>query len=218
MSQPRTGRLAGLLVLPLLLLGPFSLVYVPELVHVPGDALATTEALAAHASTLRLGLLGEVGIAFTEVGMIVALHLLFRHVNEGVSLAAALARSVMVALMGVSVVAGFAALAVGADSPAVVEMLMVMRDGIGATWEAFFALHLVLLSVLVARSKRVPAILGGLVAVGGLGYALNAVARFAVPGLEPMAQSVVAVTAVFGELPLFLWLLIRGALPVPQER
>lgn len=216
MSEPRSGRLAGLLVVPLLVLGPFSLMHVPSLVHVPGDAAATAQALATHAETFRWGLLGELVIAFTEVGMIVALHQLFRHAGEGLSQAAALARSLMVALMGMSVVAGLAALAVGADAPPLAALLMALRDGIGATWEAFFALHLLLLAPLVTRSGRVPWVLGPLVAIGGLGYALNAVARFALPDLVPTAATVVAVTAMAGELPLFLWLLARGAAPTPH--
>lgn len=214
MSAPRTGRLAGLLVVPLLVLGPFSLMHVPSLVHVPGDPAATAQALALHADTFRWGLLGELGIAFTEVGMIVVLHQLFRHAGEGLSLAAALARALMVALMGMSIVAGLTALAAGPDAPDLVALLMALRDGIGATWEAFFALHLLLLAPLVARSGRVPWVLGPLVAVGGLGYAVNAVAHFALPELVPVAEVVVAVTAMAGELPLFLWLLVRGAAPV----
>jgi len=214
MSPSRNARLAGLLVLPLIALGPFSLEWVPSVVHVAGDPAATAAALVDNAQLFRLGLLGEVGIAFTEVAMIVVLHDLFRHVAEGISAAAALARALMVALMGVSVVAGVAALAMAPGEPALVAGLMEVREGIQTVWEAFFALHLALLAPLVARSGRVPWLFGPMIGVAALGYALNSLAGLAWPELAPVATAVVAVTAILGEVPLFLWLLVRGARPV----
>ena len=92
MSQTRLARLTGLLILPLLVLGPFSLMWVPEQVHVAGDAAATAAALHTHAELFRWGLLGELGIAFTEVGMVVALHTLFRRSGPALSQAAAVAK------------------------------------------------------------------------------------------------------------------------------
>lgn len=211
MSTQASARLAGLLIMPLLLLGPFSLVWVPSVVHIAGDPAATVAALVDHAAVFRLGLLGEIGIAFTEVGMIVALHLLFRHAGHAVSLAAALSRSLMVALMTVSIVAGITALALAPDDPALVLATMEVRAGVQNVWESFFALHLLLLAPLVYRSGRVPPLFGPLLLVAGLGYGLNSVGVLAWPTLAPAAETIVAATAMLGEVPLFLWLLVKGA-------
>jgi hypothetical protein len=210
MSNAPNARLVGLLVLPLLTIGPFALMWVPEQVHMMGDAAATAEALAAHADVFRLGLLGELVIAATEVAMVVALYRLFRSGGEGLAQAAALARGIMVGLMGGSIVAGAVALAVHPTTPELVLPLMEVRKAISATWEAFFALHLGLLAVVVYRSGLVPRIFAPMLVVAGAGYALDSVAVLAVPALIPAAAAVVAVTAMLGEVPLFIWLLVKG--------
>ena len=210
MSARPSPRLVGLLVLPLLLLGPFSLMHVPDQVHVPADAAATAAALTTHAGLFRLGLLGELGIALTEVGMLVALHRLFRSGGEGLSQAAAVARGLMVALMGGSMVAGLSALALLPTAPELVLPLMEVRAAVTAVWESFFALHLGLLAVVVHRSGLLPRVFGPMLLVAGAGYALNSLAALGLPELRPTAEVVVGLTAMLGELPLFGWLLLRG--------
>lgn len=210
MSTALHPRLVGLLILPLLALGPFALLWVPEQVHVVGDAAATAAALAARADLFRLGLLAELAIAGVEVAMLVALHRLFRSGGEGLSMAAAVARGLMVALMGGSVVAGRTALAVLPTAPDLVLPLMEARVAIAATWEAAFALHLGLLAVVVHRSGRVSRVFGPMLLVAAAGYAFESVALLAVPALVPVAAGVVGLTALLGELPVFLWLLVKG--------
>ena len=59
----RTARLAGLLYLLVVLIGPFVLIYAPRKLFVPGDATATASNILAHESLFRakivLGLVGE---------------------------------------------------------------------------------------------------------------------------------------------------------------
>lgn len=215
MSTSPSPRLVGLLVLPLVVVGPFALMWVPEQVHVAGDAAATAAALAAQTGLFRLGLLGELVIAATEVAMVVSLYRLFRSGGEGLSQAAAVARGLMVALMGGSIVAGLTALAVLPTAPELVLPLMEARAAISTTWEAFFALHLAFLAVVVHRSGRVPRAFGPMLMVAGAGYALNSLAELAVPSLVPVAAVVVGVTAMLGELPLFFWLLVKGTVAPP---
>ncbi len=210
MPNPRSVRLVGLLVLPLLFIGPFSLMWIPEHTLVSGDALATTQALQDHADLFRLGLLGEALIAFTEVGMVVALYQLFRQAGESLSIMAALARSIMVALMGTSIIAGITALSLGQATPDLVLALMEWRGAVQSVWETFFAMHLLLLAPLVYRSGLVPKLFGPLLFTAGLGYALNGLGGLALPAIAPITEQVVAVTAMLGEVPLFLWLLAKG--------
>jgi hypothetical protein len=49
-----------------------------------------------------------------------------------------------------------------------------------------------------------------LVIVGSLGYLIDAYANILVPNNAEIFGVVVGVTAIFGELPFFLWLLIKG--------
>lgn len=213
-SFQRNARIVGLLVLPLVLLGPFSLVYVPSLVTDGGNVGASASLLVEHAQIFRLGLLAELGIAFAEIGMIVALYRLFERGGRDLAMAAALARAMMVALMGVSMVAGLAALelaTLGLTAP--VGGLMALRDAVQPIWGSIFAFHLLLMAPVVVRSGLVPKVFGWGLLLGGLGYALDSVGVMLWPGLAPTTEVIVAVGAMVGELPLFIWLLIKGVAP-----
>jgi hypothetical protein len=52
----RKARIAGLLYLSLMILGPLSLIYIPNTLIVSGDAAATAHNIAAHETLFRLGI------------------------------------------------------------------------------------------------------------------------------------------------------------------
>lgn len=216
-ASPRTARTVGGLFVLLLALGPFCLLYVPSVTYVPGDAEATAALFGAHRAVFRFGLLAELAISLIEVGMMVALWRLFRGVRDGLLFASLIGRGMMVAVMGVSLVAGLAALMVAERGGAneVLMMLMESRDGVQQVWEGFFGLHLLLLVPVVLRSGLVPRPLGTLLTLAGLGYFINSVGPLLVPALAPITEQGAAFGAFLGEVPLFLWLLIRGVRP-PQ--
>lgn len=212
-----TARLVGVFFILLLGLGPFCLLYVPSVSYAPGDAARTAALLAQNATVFRFGLLAELGIALVEVGMIVALLRLFRTGRDGLLIASLIGRGMMVAVMGVSLVAGLVAL-MGVErgaAPGQLMLLMESRDAVQQVWEGFFGLHLLLLVPVVMRSGLVPRPLGALLTMAGLGYALNSVVPFIVPELAPVTEQGAAFGAFLGEVPLFLWLLIRGVRPTP---
>jgi hypothetical protein len=60
------------------------------------------------------------------------------------------------------------------------------------------------------RSLLVPPILGVLVVVAASGYLIDSFANLILPQLADLTSVLVVVTSVIGELPLFLWLLVRG--------
>jgi hypothetical protein len=74
----------------------------------------------------------------------------------------------------------------------------------------FFGLHLAVLGNLIFKSGYFPRILGILVLVGALGYLLDSYGNILYPNYGETFGWVVGVTAVCGELPFFLWLLIKG--------
>jgi hypothetical protein len=74
----------------------------------------------------------------------------------------------------------------------------------------FFSLHLGTLGYLVYRSGFIPRILGILMIVSALGYVADSFTGFLVPQYADTLAVVVIVTALIGELPLALWLLIKG--------
>ena len=77
-------------------------------------------------------------------------------------------------------------------------------------WQMFFGLHLFVLGYLIFKSGYFPRILGILMVVGALGYLLDAYGNILFHSYGETFGWVVGMTAVFGELPFFLWLLIKG--------
>jgi hypothetical protein len=77
-------------------------------------------------------------------------------------------------------------------------------------WQSVFVLHLVVLGYLVFKSGYFPRVLGVLLILGALGYLTDSFGNILFPNYEPIFGVVVAVTSIIGELPFFLWLLIKG--------
>ncbi len=67
-----------------------------------------------------------------------------------------------------------------------------------------------MLGYLIFKSGYFPRILGILMVLGSLGYLLDSYGNILFPDFEEIFGVIVGVTAVIGELPFFLWLLIKG--------
>jgi hypothetical protein len=86
-------------------------------------------------------------------------------------------------------------------------LLFLNAHGYGVfIWQLFFGFHLFVLGYLIFRSGYFPRILGILMVLGSLGYLLDSYGNI----LLPNYAEIFGVTAVIGELPFFLWLLIKG--------
>jgi len=209
------------LALVLVVCGPFSMMYVPTTVVVPGDAAATAEKLVAAESLFRFGILSDTVIILTEVVIIGLLYSLLKPVNATVSLMAAMARLAMTVVIGVNVMNNIVVLLLlsgagylGAFSPGQLHALALLflnvHEQVVHIWEAFFALHCLLLGFLIFRSRFVPRVLGPLMAMAAAGYLASAFGNLLYPESEAILAPIVAITAILGELPFFLWLLIKG--------
>lgn len=101
-------------------------------------------------------------------------------------------------------------------TPAQVEQLAyatLRLHGFGATIVTWFlGLWLVPFGMLVARSGFFPRILGYLVAFAGLAHAAYAIVVLVAPAAAPtFFKYVTQPSGGFGEMPMLLWLLIKGA-------
>ena len=228
-SEPRTAetsplvyaRVAGFLLLFIVVIAPFSQLYVPSTLIVPGDATATANNIAASGWVLRLGIVSDSLVFLIEIVLCVLLYVLFRPVSRTLSLVAAFARLSMTVVMAVNVLAYFIALLLlsGAGyltvfGPAQLDALALLslnahQYGV-YVWEAFFGLDLAVLGYLIFRSGYFPRILGVLMVVGALGYLTHSYGSWLYPSSAETLALVVGVTAIVGELPFFLWLAIKG--------
>jgi hypothetical protein len=215
------ARVAGLLLLIILVVGPFSLLYVPSTLFVPGDATATADNIRASESLFRLGIVSQSVVFLTEIVLTVLLYVLLRPVSRTLSLVAAFARLAMAVVQGINLLPYFIALLLlsGAGYLTVFEpdqldalvLLFLNANEYGVyVWQLFFGLHLLVLGYLIFNSGYFPRILGVLVIVGSLGYLIDSYGNILYPNYEEIFAVVVGVTSVIGELPFFLWLLIKG--------
>lgn len=203
-------RAAGLLYLLPMFLGPFSMLFVPSRVLVAGDAAATLERLRAAEPLFRLGLASDLVIVLSEVALTAALFVLFEPVSRVLALTAAFARLVMTALQGANLLLHLGALEAAArgDATQTLSLLEVHGQGVHG-WETVFALHCLVLALLVSRSGAVPRVFGPLLALAGVGYLLNGLGALLLPSAAPLFASVVGLTALVGEVPFVFWLVLR---------
>jgi hypothetical protein len=76
--------------------------------------------------------------------------------------------------------------------------------------EIFWGLWLIPLGILVYKSGFVPKVLGVLLVVGCFGHMIIFVSSFIFPDYSTILTPI-GETVTIGELPIFLWLLIKGA-------
>ncbi len=217
----KAARVAGAIYLSMIFTAPFSLIYVPNTLIVRGNATATADNILAHEMIFRLGILADLISSIIFIFLAMALYRLLSAVNTTHA-------SHMVALVLVSAAVGFmnvlnniAALILfrGADFLAVLEkpqrdalgMLFIRLHGQGILInEIFWGLWLLPFAILVMRSGFLPRILGVLLIVNGLAYVAISLTGLLVPAYANVV-SLVALPALFGELWIMLWLLIKGA-------
>lgn len=215
------ARLAGALYLVPMLLGPFSMMFVPSQVLVAGDAAATLSHLRSAESLFRLGIASDVFIVLSELALTALLFSVFERVGRTLALTATFARLGMTVLQAANIGPHLGALNAAARGEATQVLALLEVHGQAVhVWETLFALHCVALAVLVFRSGFVPRGLGLLLALAGAGYGANGLGSLLVPSAAPTLAALVGVTAVLGEVPFVFWLLLKGTRTsaVPRAR
>src|SRR2546430_15214978 len=222
----KAARVAGAVYLSMVVTAPFSLIYIPSTLIVRGNATATANNILAHETLFRLGIVADLITSIIFICVVLALCRLLSGVNKTLA-------SLMVALVLVSAAVGFmnvlnniAALTLfrGSDFLAVLDkpqrdalaMLFLRLHGQGNVInEIFWGLWLFPFGVLVKRSGFLPRILGVLLIVNCFAYLAQSLTSLLLPGYAGVVAQW-TFPALFGELWIMLWLLIRGA-KVPAE-
>src|SRR5215210_7534508 len=179
------ARVAGVLILIILVVGPFSLIYVPSTLIVPGDATATADNIRASEWLFPLGIVSDSLVFLTEIVLTVLLYVLLRPVSRTLSLVAAFARLAMTVVMAVNLLPYFTALLLlsgagyltvfePAQSDALALLFLNAHQDVVYIWQLFFGLHLAVLGYLIFKSGYFPRILGVVMVVAALGYLSDA--------------------------------------------
>ncbi len=93
------GRVAGLLYLLLILLGPFRLIYIPAKLFVAGNADATVSNITAHQLLFRFGILSNLIVAISLIFLTLAFYGLFAEVSRNLAVLVVIFGGVVPALL-----------------------------------------------------------------------------------------------------------------------
>lgn len=218
--------IAGLAILMMTFAAPYAEIYVYPKLVVQGNAAETAGNIMANRQLFVSCIFGYLVTFLCDIVAAWALFILFKPVHATISLLTAWFRLVytVIALVALLHLVTLLNLLGGAGGPATGEpgplyaqvalSLSAFRSG----WSfgiLFFGIHLCLLGFLVLRSSYIPAILGSLLIISGLGYLVSTVGPFLFPGVNLHY----AVYTFYGELIFMLWLLIRGyRIPEPDTQ
>jgi len=224
LSQQQLARTAGFGYLIIVFLAIFSEFFVRTALFVPGDAIATANNIMANELQFRIGIVAWIIVVICDIVVTWALYLLFKPINQHLSLLAALFRLVYIAIKGAALIYFLLALQLlsGADYLSSIDasqlhvQLMSYLNGhnygflIGLV---FFGVHCFLLGCLVYKSNFFPKVLGILLMAACFGYLIDSFANFLLPNYadhQDLFLLIVAVPAFIGEMGFCLWLLLKN--------
>jgi hypothetical protein len=214
-SINRTARLAGALYLSLVPLGFFSFVYVPSALFVRGDVAATSRNVVASEWLYRAGIVSHLISQIIVVFLVLAFYRLLHSVNKDRAFLMVVLALLCVPISFLTEANNFAALRLftAAEDAAftaaqlraqAILFIEIHRSGILIA-QVFWALWMLPLSWLVAKSRFLPRVLAVPVLIASAGYLIDSGIHLLGASRAPISQF----TAV-GELVLPLWLLIKG--------
>jgi Domain of unknown function (DUF4386) len=209
------ARVAGVFQLLEALTATFGQVILPRLV-VSGDAVATAANILANQPLFWWGFATTlIGVLF-HIAWTLLFYYLFKPVNRSVSLLAAFVMLVGCAFQALTslfylaplrvLTAGSALSAFTAEQlQALAFVFLKLNALVFDIYLVFFGCWCVLTGYLIFRSTFLPRILGVLLVIDGLGWM-----TFLSPSLGRSLLPVIFIATGLAELPLILWLLVKG--------
>jgi hypothetical protein len=216
-ASPRfKARLAGVFQLLESLTATFGQVVVLGRLVVFGDAAATTANILGHERLFWLGFASSlIGVAF-HIAWALLMYELLKPVNRSLSLLAAFVGLVVCALQALTSLLYLAPLlilqggsslsAFTAQQLQALALIFLKLNAYAFDIDlVFFGLWCVLTGYLIFRSTFLPRLLGVLLAIDGLGWM-----TYLYPPLAYQLFPLIAAAAALGEIPLELWLIVKG--------
>ena len=222
-STKNTAILPGLLWFLSAVTGGFSLFYVRSYVIVPGDAAATAANIVASEFLFRAAIVSNL---FSQLFLFffgLTLFRLFKEVHK--VLATVFLTSIMMTV-GIAVVNqlnnfGVLLFLSRADylkvfnpeqlnAMAMIFLRLVNSFGQGLL-EIFWTPYFFSFGLLIIKSRYLPRILGILLMIMSVGYAINVFTKFLIPQFHPaMFTQLAMALGALGGIPTIFWLLIKG--------
>jgi hypothetical protein len=229
-STNSQGRLAGLLWFLTALTGGFGMFYIRSKVFVPGDASATATHIVTAEFLFRVAI---VNILLSQVFFFffgLTLFRLFKDIDRKTATVLLAASMMTVGIAVVNVLNLFGALVAVSQvdylkvfTPeqlnSIATFFLRMNGSFGqGLLEIFWTPIYFSFGLLIIKSRFLPKILGILLMIMSIGYAVNILTKFLVPQFYPAFFTELAMTlGALGGIPTMLWLLIMGAKVQPDR-
>jgi len=218
-SLKKTARMAAVLYLIITVFAPFSMLYVPSTLIVPGDGATTASNILASEGLFRLAIVSDAVVFLLEIVLVVMLYVLLKPVSQTLSLVAAFARLAMTIVQGMNLLNYFAALLLlsGAGYLTVFEpdqlhalvlLFLNAHETVALIWGLFFGLHLLVLGYLVYQSGYIPRILGVVLVLTSVCYLTQSFGNILLPKYKEIFATIGFLSII--ELAFPVWLLIKG--------
>jgi hypothetical protein len=215
------ARIGGVLYLFIIVAASFGEIFVRGNLIVARDAAATANNILASETLFRAGLVAEMLTCVCDVTLAMILYVLLKPVSKSLALLGAFFRLTFIGFYAVTKLFEIAALvALGqgdylrAFEPqqlhALAYMLLRVHSfGYGVSF-LFFGVCCVIFGYLIKNSEYLPKIIGVLLVIGGVGYAIFSIAQMQAPAFAARLFPWLILPAFFGELGLALWLAVKG--------
>jgi hypothetical protein len=220
------GRVVGLWYLSLVLLGPLTLLYIPNKLFVHNDATATASNIAAHQLLFKVGMLADLGGSMLGIFLVFAFYRLFKDVDQQLAMWLVITGGVMPAVLQlVNFVneAGALLVAQGPDflsafdkaqRDALVMLFVHLHENQITAAEILWGAWLFPMGALTYKSGFLPRFIGVWLIINGIAYVVLSASRVMLPGYSDKLFMYLQ-PALLGELVIVLWLVIKGAGQTP---
>jgi len=219
-SLNKNARVAGILYIIMDVFMIFSGMVVDPKIYVPGDVVATVSNILTFERLFRFGFVSWIVGYIVFLFLVHVLYNLFKSVDKSQArlMVILVVASVPLSILNmlnqyIPIVLLSGAKHLSAFNPAQLQTLSMLfldmySKGIMVT-EIFWGLWLIPLGILVYKSRFVPKVLCFLLIVGCFGHLLSFISTFLFPDFSTILIPISEMVMV-GELPFFLWLLIKG--------
>lgn len=214
----KTARITGIWYLLMAISGVLGFLYFHPKVFISGDAVATLQNIIDGESIVRIRLLLEFTIIFSQVLTAVWFYKLFRPINEWAAWSIAVWGTVNAVAIMISAIAMASTIDISVATMAMDEQVLlisVLQSIMKHAWAAgsiFFGLWLIPMGYVVTSSQRMPIWLGYTLIIGGIGYILSTLLYYA--GMEGAVVDFLTIPATIGEFWMIGYLLIFGIRPL----
>jgi uncharacterized protein DUF4386 len=188
--------------------GLFSIMYVPTILIVAGNAALTASNIMANEMLFRMGIVGSLITQLIHIVVVLVLYKLFKSVDKNQSMLIVILGLVGVPIAMLNTLNKVAALQL-LSSPDQM-MLFLNLNVLGAIIAStFWGLWLFPQGILIYKSGYWPKIFGTLMIIAGFGYFIGSFINL----LFPDSKTVISIFEIMtmGEIIFMLWVMVKGA-------